>query len=579
MTNTRLGALGCIFLLVMTIQMSTKPVYATSYSVNETELKLAPDMREQLLSMRGEYIDAIIVCDWEEGPDYVERVYGAIDDFSLTANWEHLRILRANLTKTQVYDLAKLPFVVCIDNNTIQKAACMDDAREHTNVDYLRSQYPYDFDGDGDGYRTIYSPDDIVIAVLDSGIDTGHEDLDGGKVLAFEDFVYEETESYDDIGHGTHCASIAAGSGDGNWSLRGVAPYAALVGLKIMDSYGSIKKDDALDAFDWVAAYKTTYGIEIVSCSWGFHPNSYYYPVNYGVYESVAIGADNLVRYHDLVVVCAAGNDGPDEDTIRTPGTGKYVITVGNAIDPGEGGWELNTYPPAASSQGPCDDGRIKPDILAPGTNIEAAKWDTTNDYWELTGTSMATPFVAGLIALYLDYEYSLRYNDHSHQHPDIKLLLMASAVDMPDDTDPGKDNAFGSGRIDAWAMKNFYDTDISDYFDDAPTALYYQWGGHYSRDNEPLWRGVVDAYADFYKVYAYAGMFIGAIAIGDYDLKLRVYLYDRYRNLITMSSWGRIKYVQHWATYTGLYYVRVSPHITPTSGDYYDMDIYTEGS
>ena len=575
--SKRVFILANLLIIIITIFPLVSVTHSPELDVyTDIEKKLGPYLiQEQSQSTETHQFDVIVACDWElAGPDYLQKAQSEVS-FTVLKNWKGLRMFRANLTTSQISNLANFPFVLRIDNNTLNiGSVCMDAARLHTYVADLRDDYP-NLDGNKDSVND-YTEDDIVIAVLDTGIDEQHMDLDDDKVIGWHDVVNDQPDPYDDHdyegskGHGTHCSSIAAGSGDADWSYRGVAPYAALVGVKMIDFTGYYDIEDALDALDWVAQHHSQYGIEIVSCSWG---GGYF-----GDYDSQAIAVDNLVRYHDLVVCVGAGNYGKyGEGYITPPGTAKYAITVGSADDPGEGGWQWSSY----SSQGPCDDGRIKPDILAPGYKINAALVGTTNEYQEMNGTSMATPFVAGLAALFLDYEYSLRYNDGSHRHPDAKLLMMASAVDMPDDNKPGKDNKFGSGRIDAWAMKYFYDKDISDYFDDAPIVLSYQWEGYYSRPNEPLWRGEVDASTDFYKLRAYAGMYISALAIGDHDLKLRVYLYDKYRNVITMSSWGRVKSVSHLATYKGVYYARVWVYCGDyydLSGDYYDMYISTVG-
>src|SRR5205085_8503218 len=90
-------------------------------------------------------------------------------------------------------------------------------------------------DGGGDGRPTSYSTGDVVIAVLDTGIDARHVDLAGGKVIGWDDLVNGRPAPYDDNYHGTHVASIAAGTGRGDPRYRGVAPGAALVGVKVLD--------------------------------------------------------------------------------------------------------------------------------------------------------------------------------------------------------------------------------------------------------------------------------------------------------------------------------------------------------
>jgi serine protease AprX len=128
------------------------------------------------------------------------------------------------------------------------------------------------------------------------------------------------------------------------------------------------------------------------------------------------------------------------------------------------------------SSRGPCLNGRIKPDILAPGKNIMAARFLTTDQYWEMTGTSMATPFVAGLVALWLDYDLRLGNHGITDFNPEIKYILMGSAADVPGDSTPGKDNNYGAGRVDMVDSWMFVEDDISTGFSDAPLVLDYSW-------------------------------------------------------------------------------------------------------
>ena len=119
--------------------------------------------------------------------------------------------------------------------------------------------------GDNDGNATSYSNNDIVIAVLDTGIDTNHIDLDGGKVIAWYDAVNSQTQPYDDNGHGTHVASIIAGTGEGDPGIQvGFAQGAALVGVKVLSASGSGYTDDIVEGLQWIWVNKGTYSIDAV---------------------------------------------------------------------------------------------------------------------------------------------------------------------------------------------------------------------------------------------------------------------------------------------------------------------------
>lgn len=508
------------------------------------------------------YYDVLVGCDPLGTPNYAERCVESVDRMTVEKNWNKFHIFEANLTKGQISNIAKLPFVTRMDYNEVKGEFFMNDARYYAEVSALQYYVP-SMDGNADGSSS-YSKDDIVIAIVDSGIDTGHYDLDGGKVIGWHDCVNNDPNPHDNYGHGTYCASIAAGTGDATYIYRGVAPGAALVGVKIGDASPE-NKSVAISAFDWLADNKATYGIEIASCSWGW--------ANFGDYDTVAQAADSLVHNYGIVVCVAAGNwGGYGDHTITTPGTAKWVITVGEATDPGEGGWSLADE----SGRGPCDDNRNKPDILAPGTNIMAAKAGTTNQYIEGSGTSAACPFVAGLVALFLDYDSGLAGDSDSDFNPDIKQLLMASAVDVPGDSHPGLDNAYGAGRVDALKEYQFLVNDVSEYLTDAYLAISYQ-DTSWTWVNEPMW-GCDALYGnDFYKVNIYSNWFLYATVYGDPDLSIKVRIYDKYGYLVATSTAGQVKTVSYWSTYTGVYYFSV--WVQNHSGDWYDITIGTTPS
>ena len=244
----------------------------------------------------------------------------------------------------QILSMAELPWVMQIEENRADIQPFMDSARgvHGSNVDALRDLYP-DLDGNMDGDYQTYSKDDIVIAIVDSGIDTNHYDLDGGKVIGWYDAVNGWPLPYDDNGHGTYCAGIAAGEGNGDWIYRGVAPYAALVGVKVMA--GDIGFNwDLIEGLEWIAINKDVYGIDVVSISMGYYPTFPHFfdwmlpIIEYMVNELAAMG---------LVVCVAAGNYNPELEYTRwvaVPGTAEHAITVGAS------GLELDDHPRASFS-------------------------------------------------------------------------------------------------------------------------------------------------------------------------------------------------------------------------------------
>lgn len=283
--------------------------------------------------------------------------------------------------------------------------------------------------GNLDGNASAYSKNDMVIAIVDTGIDPNHQDL-SGKVIGWKDYVNSKTAPYDDNGHGTHVSSIAAGTGAASGGrYAGVAPGAALVGVKVLNKQGSGTTTQIVNGINWVIQNKATYNIRIMSMSLGSSGSS-------DGTDSISVAVNNAVN-NGIVSVVAAGNSGPDTYTIGSPAAAANAITVGAMADTGEKGFSLASF----SSRGPTADGRAKPDIAAPGVNIMAAKAGTTTGYVAYSGTSMATPFVSGTVALMLSANGALTPSQ-------VKSLLMSTAVDWGPS---GTDIDYGAGRLQAY--------------------------------------------------------------------------------------------------------------------------------
>ncbi|MEW6032651.1 MAG: S8 family serine peptidase [Bacillota bacterium] len=353
----------------------------------------------------------------------LERPLGA---FSVNRTYANFPYLALNLKPAQVRALAALPVVVQVEYDH-PVHVCMDTASTWFGVAKARADFG--LTGDRDGAERTYTKDDIVIAVIDTGIDPGHVDLDGGKIIAWKDYINNRATPYDDHGHGTYCAGIAAGEGDGNAAYRGVATGAALIGLKVLNSSGSGSMSTITAAVDWCITNKSTYGIEIISMSLGSSGSS-------DGTDSLS-QAVNRAAAEGIVPVVAAGNSGPAKYTVGSPAAAEHAITVGAMADCGEKGFSLASF----SSRGPTADNRIKPDIAAPGVSIMAPKANTPNSYVAYSGTSMATPFVAGTVALMLDADPSLT-------PAQVKSLLGQTSQDW---CVSGKDIDYGAGRLDGY--------------------------------------------------------------------------------------------------------------------------------
>ncbi len=271
----------------------------------------------------------------------------------------------------------------------------------------------------------------ITIAVIDTGI-YPHKDLNG-RIKAFKDLTGNKTAPYDDNGHGTHCAGDAAGNGAAsNGKYKGLAPDADLVGVKVLTRAGSGYLSTVMAGVQWCIDNKDQYNIRVISMSLGSR-------------ATVAASDDPVVKMVEkawdqgIVVVIAAGNEGPDEKTIASPGISSKVITVG-AMDDKNTDVRSDDIVADFSSRGPTIDGMVKPDILSPGVNIVSLRsyksyLDKTNksnrvdtDYFSMSGTSMATPICAGVVALILQ-----TYPDLTPDEVKQRLLAAAENWNLPE--------------------------------------------------------------------------------------------------------------------------------------------------
>ena len=250
---------------------------------------------------------------------------------------------------------------------------------------------------------TGYTGEGSVVSIIDTGIDSSHAGLDDldddnstndSKIIAFYDAVNSpektngtEIKAYDDQGHGTHCAGITAGTGAPNFEYLGVAPQAQLVGVKVLDEGGSGSFATVMAGMEWTVDKRHEFNIRAASMSLG----------GVGVIEwtqsqeeSVNRMANEMVR-SGIALFIAAGNSAVPA-SIGTPGSAEDVITVG-ALD-------KDTSIAVYSSQGPTEEGRIKPNIAFVGSNVMAPEANSGDGYVAYSGTSMATPGAAGLAAL-----------------------------------------------------------------------------------------------------------------------------------------------------------------------------------
>lgn len=252
-------------------------------------------------------------------------------------------------------------------------------------------------------YKIGLSGKNITIAVMDTGI-APHADF-GKRILMFQDFYNGRVGLYDDNGHGTHVSGIIAGDGTtsrrmaGGIDYSGMAPEANLVMLKVLDGRGNGNTPKVLQGIDWILKNKDVYNIRLLNISVGMLPSA-------GAKEQQELleAVDDIWK-HGIMVVAAAGNNGPKGNSVTIPGISRKILTVGSCDDAqsetGEKGLKSGY-----SSIGPTACCIVKPEILAPGTGITSCGIDGKN-YQVKSGTSMAAPVVTGALALaYQKYPY-----------------------------------------------------------------------------------------------------------------------------------------------------------------------------
>ena len=282
----------------------------------------------------------------------------------------------------------------------------------------IESKYAYD--------RCIYGQN-INVAVVDSGI-KAHVDFQKeyisklnrriygkNRLVAAYDAVNGKHMFYDDNGHGTHVAGIVGGYGN---YFMGVAPACGLISVKVLDKYGNGRIEDVIRGIEWILTNKKKYDIRIVNISVGSGTERKYSE------DSVLVESVDRLWDAGIIVLAAAGNNGPEPESIGAPGISRKIITVGASDDSiiyyGRYKKSIRDY----SGRGPTKNCIMKPDIVAPGANVKSCSNVGYTKYTMKSGTSMSTPVVSGAIALLLSKEPGMNNRD-------VKLRLKNTAIDL----------------------------------------------------------------------------------------------------------------------------------------------------
>lgn len=395
---------------------------------------ISDQLEQKLVGLQaGESVDVIVTYEEHVDEAAAQRTVGS---FEVKHRFRNVPGFAARMTTRQARALAARAGISRIEEDAFATGQ-LDVARAAFGVDRARSDWGVTGAGVG-------------ICVVDTGILATHEQfIEGGvsKVLAFADFVNGGTTPYDDNGHGTVIAGIAAGDGTGSGlagGFRGVAPDADLYVAKVLDATNRGAISTIIQGIEWCAAQ---HGVDVINLSLATDVSS--------DGRDALSRAVNAVVSGGKIVMAAAGNGGAAPETIPSPAAAALAIAVGAAAEhtsnPTRPWHSAGVYLAPFSARGPTADGRVKPDIVAPGVSVAAAGTggpqgvpNCRDCYEYASGTSMATAFMSGVAALMLDASPA------GLTAAEVRQLLFASA--QPRGSSAGKDNEWGFGLLDAFA-------------------------------------------------------------------------------------------------------------------------------
>lgn len=303
-----------------------------------------------------------------------------------------------------------------------------------------------------------YNGEGVVVAVIDTGVNYNHVDLathmwhdtPGGLHYGW-DMENGDGDPMDSNGHGTHCAGSVASNGTAGTTC-GVAPGATIMAIRVMTSVSPTAEQNVMDGFAWAVSH----GADVLSTSLGYIPA-------WNPQRALWRTAEENINAAGVPHSIAAGNEGPSSYTIRTPGDCPPPWTHPQQVAPGGhsacicvGATDSGDAIASFSSRGyvlwetiapwfdyndtPPNAGLIRPDVCAPGVDIVSCNYANPSGYTTMSGTSMATPHNAGLMALMLDANPALSTSQ-------VDMILEQTALDLGT---AGKENTYGSGRIQA---------------------------------------------------------------------------------------------------------------------------------
>ncbi len=404
-----------------------------SQALDEAAYKLTPAARERRLLNRPVLVDEY---DLPVSQDYLTRVRQTGAQVRRASKW--LNAVSVEATADQAEQIRALTCVKKVERFRLQLAADPLPRRALDDLHYGNSLTQNELCHVPELHNRGLSGAGILMCMLDTGCWLLHDAFDSLHVVATYDFIFGDSIVADQAGqdsagqdfHGTAVLSAMAGFRDS--VLIGPAYGADLLVAKTewVPTETPPEEDNYVAALEWADSL----GVRITSSSLGYI--DWYTPNDLDGHTAVTTIAVNVAVSRGILVVTAAGNEGGSEwHFVVTPADADSILAVGAVSNEGS----LVGF----SSRGPTADGRIKPDVCAMGADVFCAQADS-NDYFVLSGTSLATPIVAGCAALIME------------AHPDWTAQMVRTAIMNTASNHETPDNDYGWGIVNAEAAADF---------------------------------------------------------------------------------------------------------------------------
>jgi subtilisin len=373
-----------VFLLAASLLTTSLP-HQHTYAVSPDNQETQPTLQSYIVGFHS-----------QPDENLIQQIGGTIN-----SRLQSIHALSVSMTDASAQQLALYPSIKFIEQD---KQVAMEEQIVDSNIYKLNYPKPEEL-----GQESYYTGNGIKVGILDTGIDTGHEDLIVAGGISF----VPNTSSYnDDNGHGTHVAGIIAAK-DNQVGIKGLAPNVQLYSIKVLDDDGLGQYSQIIDGIEWA----TQQGLHMVNLSLAGKESSY----------ALKLAVDEAYK-KGLYIIAASGNHTnntfSEDQSVYYPAKYESVIAVG-AVD------KYNKHPKFSGS-GP------ELEIVAPGVDIYSSFMNNT--YETHTGTSMATPYVTAIYALYKE-----AYPNKTTA--ELRTMIQNRAKDLGA---AGRDVNFGFGLIQA---------------------------------------------------------------------------------------------------------------------------------